>query len=471
MKRLIERGLKYGNLVHVTSSALVERYNRALEHLTGKRTVLSDFHVDISGYSPEIGAEFDDRMYLNHAGVNRQFILLTLDQKRAPLLEAQFSTSRSVLRAFIEKNESELFALTAQDAVAGELVNSVFDLSDPARLFDIRQIRIEADTTRNTVANAAQLGQMIDTFKSEPDAWYDDVLIADMIDLAKETGDVIRNPVRLTQMEFDQGNFWSAHFGGTYVFRDVDHPAVITAGDLDRDVVPMKNVFRTRDRKAIAKFLQLNALVQPIVEARGLDAGAILQQKMDFILINHAAEAGVAVAEPDRRQLRSLARQFSSDLPEAYHGLAALRRWAVEGGAWPHIDADHEAYFYVHRAADVPDADLVNRLLSELAPLDARQLFICHKELFYQRYASWPEGKKEFVSRFLEREYLADKAGARAALFGFDAPMDDDQPTKRPFVQNGPWSSAGRSKVSEPIAAPGEDLIARVGPWGALGRR
>ena len=57
MKRLIEKGLMFGNLVPVTSKALVERYNRALKSLTGKQTKLTDFHVDVSGYSPEIGDE------------------------------------------------------------------------------------------------------------------------------------------------------------------------------------------------------------------------------------------------------------------------------------------------------------------------------------------------------------------------------------------------------------------------------
>ena len=35
MKRLIQRGLMFGNLIEVSSPALVERYNRALKHLTG----------------------------------------------------------------------------------------------------------------------------------------------------------------------------------------------------------------------------------------------------------------------------------------------------------------------------------------------------------------------------------------------------------------------------------------------------
>ena len=46
------------------------------------------------GYSSkEIGDELGDDLYLNHMGVNRQFILLTTEQKTAPLLNAKFSTS------------------------------------------------------------------------------------------------------------------------------------------------------------------------------------------------------------------------------------------------------------------------------------------------------------------------------------------------------------------------------------------
>ena len=120
MIHLIQRGLMFGNLFHIASPALIERYNRALKHLTNHQTKLSEFHIDVSGYSPEIGDELDDHLYLNHAGVNRQFILLTTDQKSAPLLNAKFSTSREILKEFISKNEPQLFALTARDAVAGD---------------------------------------------------------------------------------------------------------------------------------------------------------------------------------------------------------------------------------------------------------------------------------------------------------------------------------------------------------------
>ena len=144
--------------------------------------------------------------------------------------------------------------------------------------------------------------------------------------------------------------------------------------------------------------------------------------------------------------MRRLARANADRLPQEFHALAALVNWAEAGGRWPRITADHPAYFYTLRAAAGANVDLVNMLLAELSPKDIRQLFICHKDLFYRTYARWSEAKRVYVVDFLAREYQVDKAGAREALFGHDAPM-------------------------EPPRAPVDDLVARLGPWGALKRR
>ncbi|WP_223421017.1 DUF6638 family protein [Tateyamaria pelophila] len=442
MIRLIQSGLMYGNLFHVASPALVERYNRALEHLTAKRTRLTDFYIDISGFSPEVGDDLNDPLYLNHNGVNRQFILLSTEQRKCPLLDAKFSTSRPILQRFIAENEAALFALTARDAVAGELVNSVYDVSSPARLFDLRAITVEADTTQGTVRNAQALADKVDTFLGAEDAWFDDVLIAEMIELAGQTGDVTRNPVTLKPLTVTNGNFWTAHFGGLYIFQTLDHPAVIGSTAAPQDV-PMPQSLDLSHRNRIAKFLNDNALVEPIVKARGIDVAAILRQKMDFVLVSVATEAGIDLAGSTRRDMRLLARNHSKLLPETFHALGKLLAWVEHGGTWPRIASDHPAYFYTLRAADTPDAELVNMLLAELGPLDVRQLFICHKQAFYAAYAGWPEAKQEYVARYLEAEYQADKVGARTALFGHDAPMEPPEPPRQ------------------------RDLIARVGPWGA----
>ncbi|KCV81390.1 hypothetical protein ATO10_12314 [Actibacterium atlanticum] len=448
MKRLIEKGLMFGNLIEVSSPALIARYNRALKHLTGRETALQDFHIDIAGYSPEVGDELGDHLYLNPNGVNRQFILLTTEQKTAPLLGAKFSTSRGLLRRFIEENEPQLFALTAQDAVAGELANSVFELSSPKRLFDIRKITVEADTTRSHVANADKLADKITQFRTKEDAWFDDVLIAEMITLAKETGDVTRNPVQLKPTEMGEVNFWTSHFGGLYLFPTLETPGVIAmAGDDQLGDLPVPNVYGPDERNAIAHFLTTNDLIEPIVKARNVDAAAILRQKMDFILVDAAATLGHDMGEATRHDLRKLAYKLGAALPDAFQGLADLLRWVEGGGQWPRITSEHPSYFYTLRAKSGPDRDLVNQLLAELAPLDVRQLFICHKQLFYRLYAGWSDDKKTFVANFLEREYLVDKVGARAALFGPEPDMTTPPP--------------------KPNVVP-DRIVDLVGPWGAV---
>lgn len=440
--RLLKYGLMFGNLVAVTSPALVGRYNRALKHLTDKETALTEFHVDISGYSPEIGEEFGDDLYLNPNGCNRQFILLTIDQKSAPLLNAQFSTSRSILRNFINENEQELFALTAREAVAGEMMNSVYKITTPKDLFQINQVEIEADTIQSHVAEAKTLQGYIDTFMTEDDAWWDDVLIAQMIELAKRTGNIQRNPVNLKAKSYAQGNYFTSHFGGLYVFRDVETPTVIARkySDALKDL-PVDTILTFDNRSGIAKFLNDSGLAEPIIHSGGAapagdTAAAIIKQKIDFVIIATAATLGDDLGDLTRQQIRQIGRKYAEQMPDEFHGLMQIWRWAKLDGAAPNLTSDHPAFFYALRASQHNDRDLVNMLLAELSPLDFRQLFICHKEAFYDAYKNWSEAKRDYVSTFLAEEYAVDKAGARETLFGPEPAMKEE-------VYAGPWSPVG----------------------------
>ncbi len=439
MMRLLKYGLMFGNLVEVTSPALVGRYNRALKHLINKETALTEFHIDISGYSPEIGEEFGDDLYLNPNGCNRQFILLTTDQKTAPLLNAQFSTSRSILRNFIAENEGELFALTAREAVAGELMNSVYKVTSPADLFQINQVEIEADTIQSHVEEAKNLQVYIDKFMNEEDAWWDDVLIAQMIELAKRTGNIQRNPISLTAKSYAQGNYFTNHFGGLYVFRDVETPTVIAREHSEAlENLPVENILTFDDRYGIAQFLNRCGLAEPIVPTSENMAAAIIKQKIDFVIISTAARLGDGLGNDrgdlSRMQIRQIGRKYAEKMPDEFHGLMQVWRWAKMDGAPPNLTSEHAAFFYALRSAQHSDRDLVNMLLSELSPLDFRQLFICHKQAFYDAYQSWSEPKRDYVSKFLAEEYTIDKVGARETLFGLEPGMDEEG------VYEGPWT-------------------------------
>jgi len=421
--RLVERGLMYGNLIEVSAPGMVARYNRAMKHLTGKETALTEFHIDISGFSPEIGHEIGDDLYLNPKGCNQQFILLTPSQKTAPLLSTEFSTSRKILKDYIQSHEAELFALTAREAVTGELMDSVYKIDGPADLLAINNIHIEADTVSRRVKGAKTLDGHIQRFLSEEDAWWDDVLIADMVELARQTGNIYRNPVDLGQKTYTQGCYHTTHYGGVYIFRDMENEPqniLITQPALNGFAeIGGANVCDLSDRQKIANFLNDNNLIEPIVTSRGARNGVtIIKQKIDFILIATLGELGEDLSALSRQDIRYLTRKCIDKLPEEYHGLVDVVRWFDGDGPRPKFGPEHPAYFYKFRSAQHEHRDLVNMLIAELSPLDFRQLFICHKPAFYAAYKKFTAKKKDYVVRFMEEEYLADKAGTRDFLYG-----------------------------------------------------
>ena len=59
----------------------------------------------------------------------------------------------------------------------------------------------------------------------------------------------------------------------------------------------------------IAKFLEYNDLVEPIIKARGVDGTAILRQKMEFILIDTIADQGIDLSQTSRCDMRRSARE------------------------------------------------------------------------------------------------------------------------------------------------------------------
>jgi len=71
---------------------------------------------------------------------------------------------------------------------------------------------------------------------------------------------VICNPVKLAQMELSQDDFWTAHFGGFYLFREMDHLAMISSSAKPDTDLPITYVFNITDQNGIANFLEHNAL-------------------------------------------------------------------------------------------------------------------------------------------------------------------------------------------------------------------
>ena len=426
MLRLIERGLMYGNLIRVDTKTLRDRYNSALKALTDRTTALESFHVDISGYSPEIGDELGDHDYLNPNGCNRQFILLTLEQEACPLIGAHFSFSRSILCDFIADNRQELFALSARDAVIGELENSTFQIDDLSDIVTIRRIRVSVNTPRGLVAAAIELERRIEAFEASETAWWSDHELGGLIELAERVGDIRRHPVSPRVVDYTQGNFFTSHFGGLYVFRDVDTPALISCDPSFEpgDTGGLAHI-PLADGAAVGAFLERNHLVEDVTRIDDLDGRGLLRQRMDFILVDHLC--GLE-GHPDQARLRPddlkrLVHRYLDALPDEFHLITEALRALEQGVDPPSVATGDPGYFYLMRSAGHGDRDLVNHLIARLTPLDIRQLYICNKDVFYATYRGWSDTKRDYVTVFLSQHYVSDKDSVWQALYDASAPQ------------------------------------------------
>jgi len=179
------------------------------------------------------------------------------------------------------------------------------------------------------------------------------------------------------------------------------------------DEADVDHVLTFDDREGIANWLRDENLSQLIVQRPSQDSALIIRQKMDFIVVSTAANQSHDLSGLSRQNMRSLERRYANQLPPEFTGLMEVWRWASLGGRVPRLGPAHPAFFYALRGSQTKDRDLVNMMLSDLSRLDFRQLFICHKPLFYEAYRDWSDSKKDFVVRFLNQEYAMDKAGAR----------------------------------------------------------
>ena len=159
-----------------------------------------------------------DQQYLDPAGINRRFIILTPDQAELPVVHTQFSNTEGLMINFFESNARALYALTIKDVVFGEIEDSVFSVDNIEDLLAIEQVEFKVSTSTDLLGKAGELKTMIERLRKQPDAWRDDGLLKDMVKTVKVTGDIRTNTLLPDEVIFRHNTFWTAHFGGVYVF-------------------------------------------------------------------------------------------------------------------------------------------------------------------------------------------------------------------------------------------------------------
>ena len=425
MKRLRENALIYGRLFTVDRPHLVERYNKALQAFRLPPTGLDTFDIDRTGFSPQVAAELGEFDYLDPAGVNRRFIVLTPAQASLPVVHTRFSNTGGLMHEFYTANARAIHALTIKDVLFGEIEDNVSAVADIEDLLSIEQVEFKVLSAHNVLAKAAELRTLVDRLKTEPDAWRDDAMLERMVALAQTTGDIRSNRLVPDQVVFRHPAFWTSHFGGTYVFAGDKMTTIICdpkAPGFRRSRPWQVSYLDRNDHDRVFDFLSRSGRIDP-PDAAWLEDGGFLDHRIDLTLkgLMHELDpdADLMTVDPVFMQTFLARRAGAIRADGVYPFLNGARRELARTGRIDIRDVPGRLRFQVVRARpDHPDTWLTNRLLSDYVPRDVVARYVFNKQGFYADYEGWSEPWRAFVVETLKSTYLTGKRALRARLFG-----------------------------------------------------
>jgi len=412
------------SLMTIDEPYLIERYQRALSSFGLKPPKLDTFEIDMTGWSPEVARALGDEDYLDPNRINRRFIILSPEQAGLPIARSSFSNTRDLMLEFFEKNKRVLYALTIKDVVFGEIEDNVFEVDDIDDLLAIEQVEFKIGTHEDLTGKTNQLNLMIDKLLKEPDAWRDDDMLNEMVEIVKQTGDIRDNALVPEEVLFRHDNFWTSHFGGTYVFNDERQITVVCD--------PSAPGFR-KSRPWEVGYLDINdqASVYAFLEQSGRlqkPSGSWIERSKLLDYRKHMAAIWLASQEDDELPHslinQTWVRRWKRDNPELVReqNVIPLIEWVEEQiKDWDGIDmrdVDDEDRFVLCRAnPEHEDMALVNRLISNYLPFDFITRYEFNRPDFMRDKMQWSKAYAEFVETALNNTYLDNKERSYSDLY------------------------------------------------------
>lgn len=425
MNRLLEAEQIDNRLLEVAEPHLIARYNRALQGFGLPASALSEFRIDMTGFSPEIAEELGDRDYLDPNRVNRRFIILTPEQESLSVINTGFSNTAALMHAFFRDNARAIHAVTIKDALYGEIEDSVSQVREIEDLLSISEVRFKVMSAQDMLGKAAELRGLVDRLQTVPTAWADDAMLERMVELASATGDIRENALVPDRLVFRHNAFWTDHFGGVYVFIDDKATTVIcdpSVPGFRRSRPWQVSYIALDDHRRIYDFLAGTGRVQ-LPQASWVESSGLYRHRADMILrgLIHEDDPAIDPGKGDsiwiQTWLHGHAAQVAAD--GLYPFLQAMIRSIAATGTVKIEDVAPERRFLLVRAAPGhPDQWLTSRLIAHFVPQDFVGRFIFDREGFYAAYREYGEIFRRSVVETLTGTYLKDKAAFRRRLYG-----------------------------------------------------
>lgn len=220
MNELIQAGLFGRGLIKVTDPTLVKRYNNCLVDMGLEPTTLTSFQIDRMGWSPEIAAEAGDSYYLSHGDANPLVVILTPEQRGAPIYFPMHSFDWDLMDQWFKHNWEAVIDLTKATAIWLDIDQDVELYKRPSDLLMAKAVNVVASTPCGVMTRAVAQSALVTEWYEQDSVYLNADLIAALTTTACEHGDLRRQSLHIAPFEYeDIKDFYSRAFGGTFILR------------------------------------------------------------------------------------------------------------------------------------------------------------------------------------------------------------------------------------------------------------
>ncbi len=387
---------------------LAQRYNGVLKTVFGLECDVSSFRVDKRGMSPELCTYFKSKhperfehgdSYLNIQSANRFMLVVSPDQKSAPLVAPQASYDNDLFEEVYRQGRHTIEDVTRSEALFGELENGISVYRSVEDLLGFRTVEVSLDTTRGTVKNCLKLAKISQRLGQGNNALNEDY-INRMKALVALVGDVRTRAIsKIFPITKEVHCFYVEFFKGVHCLRNF------------RNKDEIHTIFITHEQGDIED-LGEHVLALDLHDPRALDVlhkyqflyfdqelvGPRLKEIEDEVLLSK----GIDIIELSAPQRKTLITENISHFPNHYKELKKVGRSIGSGGRAVEdalVDTSYETR--VRLSSPKSKDDILNHILAEIDPTDVRRLYEYNRRKLITEFPKMPLNRQRHIANVL----------------------------------------------------------------------
>ena len=406
-------------MVPINTPELKTRYNAGLAELGIKPSALNEFNIDGAGWSPEIATEKKNNFYLCAGPANPMAVILTPDQREKPVYFPFHSFTRRMLKAYFQHFDHAIADITALTAIGLDIDQELTRYENPSDLMLVRSIIVRSMT--GGLSEAARLQKkLVERFSRKDLSWFDQGLRQELAKSGTRFGDLRFRRLDIPDFKFEVRSFHAQVFGGVFVirlpksgesllvFESTECPDAVTSKDYECLSV---------NDDALPEKLWSEKLVD--INFKWLkDHSNAISDKKDCVLADVlcAKDPGACYIALNPAQKRQAAMTVADDLPPIYHQLERVSK-QIENGDAPDTDnMPLELKILLmspHVRLTASEQEVIQMLICRLHDYDVLRLYHADKNLFFQKYLSWSDCKKEWAVKLIRERWSPAETNQR----------------------------------------------------------